>query len=79
MPRVEPADVRAEEGVRAPGVPAAGADEAVALGDAARGGEDEGQRELGGCLGEDTGGARDEDFALGAGFDVDVVEPGGHV
>ena len=72
-------DVGPEQEHRTPRRPAAGPDEAVALGDPPRGGKDERERQVRGRLGQDPGRVADRDAATGAGGDVDVVVPDGEV
>jgi hypothetical protein len=70
-------DVAAEEEVRLPaplGRPAARSDEAIPLRDAARRGEEEGESQIGGRLGEDARRVADGNPAPFGGQEVDVVD-----
>ena len=72
-------DVGAEEQVRAPGPPLAGADKAVALGDPPSGGEHQGPGQIGRRLGQRARRVADRDPASSTGRDVDVVVADGVV
>ncbi len=58
-----------------PAVEAAGAHHPVALGEAPLGGEDQGQGDVGGILGQHAGGVGDGKARGHGGGDVDVVDP----
>ncbi len=57
-----------------PAGPLLGAHEAFALAQASGGGEEQGERDIGGGLGENSGGIGDGDFPRGGGGDVDIVK-----
>ena len=67
-------DVDAHQQHRPPRAPAAVANVVDPLGDPARGRHEQGEREVGGRLGQDAGRVAGRDAAPGAGVDVDVVE-----
>ena len=73
------ADVEADQHPRAPHPWLAGADEPVAFGDAAGGGEDQRERVVGGGPVQDAGGVGDGDPGGGGRGQVDVVVPDGDV
>src|SRR6185312_11741738 len=72
-------EIRAEEAVGLPRAPAAVLDRLRTLREAARGGEQQREREVGRGVGEDTGGVADRDAAGRRGLEIDVVEADGVV
>ena len=72
-------DARAEHVEHAPLPRGLAADDALALGEATGDHQDERHRDVGGRVGQHTRGVGDDDVALRAGGDVDVVVPDGHV
>ena len=72
-------DVGPEPALRLPRAPAPGADVGGGLGEAARGGEEEREGQVGRRVGEHVGRDADGDPARGGGLEVDVVGPDGEV
>ncbi len=84
LPEADDAERRAvhvltQEERRVPRLPAAGPRQPVALDDATGRCQEERERQVGGCLGEDARRVRDEDAALGRRRNVDVVVADGHL